>query len=142
MSACRITFPPVSIPLLGNRANGKIGDVVDLLCVFGIAGGVSACLGVAAMQLGSGIGILADFKPTAVHWAIITAVIVVVFIAGSYSGIGRGMRWLSDKNTKIYFLLLIYVLFVSQTKEVLAMSTESLRAFLRRTGSFRTPISA
>mgnify|MGYP002515577353 FL=1 len=116
-------------PLLGQRTNGKIGDVVDLLCVFGIAGGVSACLGVAAMQLGSGIGILADFKPTAVHWAIITAVIVIVFIAGSYSGIGRGMRWLSDKNTKIYFLLLIYVLFVSQTKEVLAMSTESLGFF-------------
>ena len=39
------------------------------------------------------------------------------------------MRWLSDKNTKIYFLLLIYVLFVSQTKEVLAMSTESLGFF-------------
>ena len=50
-------------PLLGERANGAFGSVVDLLCVFGIAGGVSASLGVASMQLGAGLGILANFTP-------------------------------------------------------------------------------
>lgn len=116
-------------PLLGDRANGKLGSVVDLLCVFGIAGGVSASLGVASMQLGSGIGMLANFKPTALHWFIITVCIVVTFIVSSYTGISRGVRWLSDKNAKIYILLLVYVFFCAKTKEILAMSTESMGFF-------------
>lgn len=116
-------------PLLGERANGAFGSVIDLLCVFGIAGGVSASLGVASMQLGAGLGILANFTPNAVHWAIIMVFIVATFIISSYSGINRGVRWLSDKNAKIYLLLLIYVFFCAQTKEILAMSTESMGFF-------------
>ena len=116
-------------PLLGERANGAFGSVVDLLCVFGIAGGVSASLGVASMQLGAGLGILANFTPNAVHWAIIMVFIVATFIISSYSGINRGVRWLSDKNAKIYMLLLIYVFFCAQTKEILAMGTESMGFF-------------
>lgn len=116
-------------PILGDKANGSLGNVVDLLCVFGIAGGVSASLGVASMQLGSGLGILSSFTPTAVHWFFITVAIVVTFIISSYTGISRGVRWLSDKNAKIYILLLIYVFFFAQTKEILAMSTESMGFF-------------
>lgn len=116
-------------PLLGDRVNGGLGSFIDLLCVFGIAGGVSASLGVASMQLGSGLGILANFVPNAKHWFIITVVIVVTFIISSYTGISRGVRWLSDKNAKIYILLLIYVFFCTQTKEILAMGTESMGFF-------------
>lgn len=115
--------------LLDERANGAFGSVVDLLCVFGIAGGVSASLGVASMQLGAGLGILANFTPNAVHWAIIMVFIVATFIISSYSGINRGVRWLSDKNAKIYMLLLIYVFFCAQTKDILAMGTESMGFF-------------
>lgn len=116
-------------PLLGERSGGRLGSFVDLLSVFGIAGGVSASLGVASMQLGAGFGILANFTPTAKHWFILTVAIVVTFIASSYTGVSRGMRWLSEKNAKIYILLLIYVFFCAQTKEVLAMSTESMGFF-------------
>ena len=42
-------------PILGKRAMGAIGTVVDILCLFGLAGGVSSSLGVSAMQLGAGL---------------------------------------------------------------------------------------
>ena len=116
-------------PLMGEKANGKFGAIIDLICVFSIAGAISACLGVASMQLGAGSGILGGFKPTAVHWAIITAVIVVTFIVSSCSGIGRGVRWLSDKNAKIYILLLCYVFIFANPKFILSMGTESMGFF-------------
>lgn len=116
-------------PILGDRVKGSFGSFIDLLCVFGIAGGVSACLGVASMQLASGLGLMAGFTPSAIHWGIITMFIVVTFIFSSYSGINKGVRWLSDKNAKIYILLLIYVFFCAQTKEILAMGTESMGFF-------------
>ena len=116
-------------PILGEKTKGGFGSFIDLLCVFGIAGGVSASLGVASMQLGSGIGLLAKFTPTSTHWLIIMAAIVATFIISSYTGINHGVRWLSDKNAKIYIGLLVYVFFFAQTKEVLAMSTESMGFF-------------
>lgn len=116
-------------PLVGDRINGGFGSFIDLLCVFGIAGGVSASLGVASMQLGSGLGQLFGFTPSPMHWFIITLAIVAVFIMSSYTGISRGVRWLSDKNAKIYIVLLIYVFFCASTKEILAMSTESMGFF-------------
>lgn len=116
-------------PILGDRVKGKFGDVIDLLCVFGIAGGVSASLGVASMQMGAGIGLLAGFTPKPVHWIVITLCIVATFIASSYSGINRGVRWLSDKNAKIYLLLMIYVFFCAGAKNIMAMTTESVGFF-------------
>ena len=45
-------------PILGKKAMGVIGTIIDILCVFGLAGGVSASLCEGALQLGAGIGIL------------------------------------------------------------------------------------
>lgn len=116
-------------PLLGSKSKGTVGDLVDLLCVFGIAGGVSASLGVASMQLGSGLGLLTGFTPGPKHWFAITVCIVITFIASSYTGISRGVRWLSDKNAKIYILLLIYVFICAETKGILELGTESFGFF-------------
>ena len=115
--------------LVGRRINGRLGDIIDLLCLFSIAGAVSACLGVASMQIGSGTGLLAGFTPTPKTWAIILVIIVATFVISSYTGVQKGLRWMSDKNAKIYLLLLLYVFIVANTKNILAMSTESTGFF-------------
>lgn len=93
-------------PILGKKAMGAIGTVVDILCLFGLAGGVSASLGVSAMQLGAGLGLLTGLTPSNVVWTVILLTIVISFIISSYTGIGRGVRFLSDKNAKIYMGML------------------------------------
>ena len=52
-------------PLLGERSQGRVSSVVDLLSVFGIAGGVSACLGVLCVQ---GVLRYAGALPLALVW--------------------------------------------------------------------------
>lgn len=113
-------------PLLGKKAMGAIGTVVDILCIFGLAGGVSSSLGVAAMQLGAGLNLLAGITPTNMVWAVILMTIVITFIISSYTGISKGVRFLSDKNAKIYIGMLIFVLIVGPTSYILNMTTESL----------------
>ncbi len=113
-------------PILGEKAMGAIGTVVDILCIFGLAGGVSASLGVSAMQLGAGLGILTGLTPTNMVWALILMTIVITFIISSYTGIGKGVRFLSDKNAKIYFGLMIFVLLFGPTKYILNMATEAM----------------
>lgn len=112
-------------PILGKRAMGAIGTVVDILCLFGLAGGVSSSLGVSAMQLGAGLGIITNVNPTNFMWAVILITIVITFIISSYTGIGRGVRFLSDKNAKIYIGLMVFVLIFGPTKYILNMTTEA-----------------
>lgn len=112
-------------PILGEKAMGVLGTIVDILCIFGLAGGVSASLGVSAMQLGSGLGILTGLTPNNTVWALILMTIVITFIISSYTGIGRGVRFLSDKNAKIYMGLMVFVLIFGPTKYILNMATEA-----------------
>lgn len=113
-------------PILGRKAMGAIGTVVDILCLFGLAGGVSASLGVSAMQLGAGLGLLTNITPSNVVWTVILLTIVISFIISSYTGIGRGVRFLSDKNAKIYMGMLVFVLLFGPTRYILNMSAEAL----------------
>lgn len=112
-------------PILGEKAMGAIGTVVDILCLFGLAGGVSASLGVSAMQLGAGLGILTGLTPTNVVWTIILMTIVITFIISSYTGIGKGVRFLSDKNAKIYMGMMAFVIIFGPAKYILNMATEA-----------------
>lgn len=113
-------------PVLGDKVNGLAGDIVDILCLFGLAGGVSASLGVASMQLGSGMNLLFGIEPSTIVWGIILLTIVVTFIISSYTGIDKGVRFLSDKNAKLYIGLLIFVLIFGNTKYILNMTVESM----------------
>lgn len=113
-------------PILGRRVTGITGDIVDLLCLFGIAGGVSASLGVASMQLGSGISTFSSIIPSPTVWGIILILIVGTFIISSLTGIDKGVRILSDNNAKIYIGLMIFVFLLGPTKYILNMTTEAM----------------
>lgn len=113
-------------PILGEKAMGWFGTVVDILCVFGLAGGVSASLCEGALQIGSGLGILTGATPGKVMWMIILVALVITFILSSYTGIAKGVRFFSDANAKIYMALLAFVLFFGPTAYILNLATEAL----------------
>lgn len=113
-------------PILGEKAMGWIGTVVDILCLFGLAGGVSSSLGVSAMQLGAGLGFLVDITPTKFVWGVLLVTIVITFIISSLTGIGKGVRFLSDKNAKIYIGMMIFVILFGPTQYIFNMTAEAL----------------
>lgn len=116
-------------PLLGKYMNKKIESIIDNVSIFAMAGGVSAILGVATLQLGSGIDILLGVKPTKILWILICSAIVIFFIASSYLGLNKGMKWLSDKNAKIYLLILLFIFIFGPTSFILSLGTQSIGSF-------------
>ena len=113
-------------PLFGDKIMGRLGTVIDILCVFGLAGGVSASLCECALQIGAGVGILSGITPGKFLWMVILVAVVITFILSSYTGIARGVRFFSDMNTKIFMGLLAFVLFVGPTFYILNLATEAL----------------
>lgn len=140
---------PVSIrwafePLLGDRVKGWIGDVIDILAIFGTLFGIATSLGLGAQQIAAGmeaIGFVEDATSTTL---LIILIIVITFLAlaSVVSGIGRGIKWLSNINISMAGVLLIAVLLLGPTLFLIQNLVESFGAYLSNVASMSFDVQA
>jgi glycine betaine transporter len=88
--------------IMGEKCHGGLGKTVDALCLFAIAGGTAAILGGGIMQVGSGLNYVFGIQPSVLVWALVAIFIVAAYTLSSYTGLEKGIRFLADKNTKIF----------------------------------------
>ncbi len=127
---------PVSIrwafePLLGQRVKGWMGDLIDVLAIFGTIFGIATSLGFGVQQIATGvqsIGLIDSFDNT----LLIILVVVITFIAtfSVVSGLGKGIKWLSNINLSLAGLLLISVMLLGPTLFIFQHMIESLGVYL------------
>ncbi len=127
---------PVSIrwslePLFGERVKGWVGDVIDVLAIFGTVFGVATSLGLGVQQISAGMAEIGIVR-TVDHALLVVLIIVISFIAmlSVISGIGAGMKWLSNINLSMAGVLLVSVLLLGPTLFLLQNLTESLGYYL------------
>ncbi len=116
--------------IVGDKCSGILGDIVDLICLFAIAGGVAASMGMALLQMGSGLDFTVGIEPSRTVWAVVAAVIIFGYIFTSYIGVDRGIAWLADKNTKGYIVLLIFMFIVGPTVFICDLGFQSFGFYL------------
>ena len=114
-------------PLIGEKsANGHFGRFINivtlLVCVFGIA----TSLGMGASQINSGLFYVFGVPVNNSVFIVIVIVTMCCFVASSVSGIGRGIRILSDTNMGIAAVLLVFLFFAGPTVFLLNLFTQSL----------------
>src|SRR6201991_230942 len=119
-------------PLLGSRANGPGGKVIDMLAIFATLFGSAASLGLGALQIRSGLHIVAGISETgnAVLIVIIT-VLTVAFVLSAVSGVARGIQWLSNINMVLAVLLAAFVFIVGPTVFILNLLPTSLGSYFQ-----------
>ena len=107
-------------PLLGKRAEGPAGRVIDILAIFATLFGSAASLGLGTLQIGSGIEFngWADEVGTPLLVGII-AVLTVAFVASAVSGVAKGIQWLSNINMVLAIVLAVFVFVVGPTVFIL-----------------------
>lgn len=127
---------PVSIrwalePLFGERVKGWTGDLIDVLAILGTVFGVATSLGLGVQQISAGmveIGIV-DRADNTLLVILIIAVTLIAMLS-VVSGIGAGMKWLSNINLTLAGALLISMLLLGPTLFLLQNFTESLGFYL------------
>ncbi|KUF07202.1 choline transporter [Leucobacter sp. G161] len=127
---------PVSIrwalePLFGERVKGWTGDLIDVLAILGTVFGVATSLGLGVQQISAGmveIGIV-DRADNTLLVILIIAVTLIAMLS-VVSGIGAGMKWLSNINLSLAGALLISMLLLGPTLFLLQNLTESFGFYL------------
>ncbi|MDK6259324.1 BCCT family transporter [Corynebacterium frankenforstense] len=102
--------------LLGPRANGVLGRVIDMLAIFATVFGTAATLGLSAIQIGQGVEIVSGAGPLGNNALIaIITVLTCGFILSAVSGVSRGIRYLSNTNITLTLALVAFVFLAGPT---------------------------
>ncbi|EIZ4606784.1 BCCT family transporter [Staphylococcus pseudintermedius] len=117
-------------PILGDHVDGIIGTIIDVLAVFATVIGVAVSLGMGALQISGGLNYLFGLPNTIVTQSIIIVVVTILFIMSAWSGLSKGIQYLSNLNIGLGTLLLITGLIVGPTVLILNMFTSSTGSLL------------
>lgn len=130
---------PVSVrwalePLFGDRVKGTLGDVIDVIAIVGTLFGVATSLGFGVSQLGAGIEFLGWGSNSSWLQVALIGGITVLATASVASGLGTGIKWLSNINLGLAGFLLVFVIVVGPTlflfRESVAATGYYLQNFL------------
>ncbi|MEM8500358.1 MAG: BCCT family transporter [Pseudomonadota bacterium] len=118
-----LTIRSALTPLFGKRLEGTLGHVVDVAGVVATLLGAGQALGFGVQQFVSGlhrVGVgdwLLNTDGTASAWAIIMAITLIggATIASAFSGVGKGIKWLSNLNMGLSIFLLSFFLIFGST---------------------------
>ena len=117
-------------PLIGDRIYGPIGDIVDLLAVFGTVFGIATTLGLGASQMATGLDVLLGVDPGLVTQVALIAAISVAATLSAVSGVSRGIRILSEWNIGLSVILLGSFLFLGPGTWLVGFLATSIGEYL------------
>ncbi|MEU2183140.1 BCCT family transporter [Streptomyces thermolilacinus] len=132
------------VPLIGaRRAASWQGRLIDLLAVFATVFGTATSLGLGALQVAEGLDLTAGLTATRTTQLVIIAVLSAAFVLSAFSGLHRGIKWLSTLNITLAALLMLFVFLVGPTVYILDSIPASVGGYLQnllpmasRTGAF------
>ncbi|MCR9138243.1 MAG: BCCT family transporter [Alphaproteobacteria bacterium] len=109
-------------PLFGDKLSGSTGNLVDIVAVVATILGVAQTLGFGVEQFVSGltrigIGGLTNEAGTANTAGVLVAIVVIMVAStlSALSGVGKGIKWLSNLNMGLSIALLTFFLLFGST---------------------------
>lgn len=123
---------PVSIrwalePLFGDRVKGWLGNVIDTIAVLGTVFGIATSLGLGVQQISAGLvhlGVLDSAGNTLM--VILIVIITALATLSVVSGVGKGIKWLSNTNLVLAGVFLLAVLVLGPTLFLLRDFVQSI----------------
>lgn len=106
-------------PLLGEKVNGITGKIINIIAIFAIIAGISTSLGLGVRQIGAGLDYQYGVENTLTNQIILILILTTLFIASAYSGIERGIKWLSNTNIIIALAIMFLVFFSGPSLTIL-----------------------
>lgn len=138
-----LTVRTALIPLFGKSLSGRLGHLVDIVSVVAIVLGIAQTLGFGVEQFVAGLArigvgdwlLVADGNggQKASFAAILFALLIIVGAStlSALSGVGRGIKWLSNLNMGLSFFLLAFFLIFGSTMFALEVFFVGIWDYLR-----------
>ncbi|MBS4202003.1 BCCT family transporter [Bacillus sp. FJAT-49732] len=118
-------------PLLGKHSKGKIATLIDIIAVTATVIGVATTLGFGATQINGGLAYLFGIPNKFYIQVIIIIIVTVLFIMSAWSGLSKGIKYLSNTNMLLALILLILVFIIGPGLFILNLFTDTIGAYFQ-----------
>lgn len=127
---------PISIrwtlePLLGRKVHGGLGNLIDVVALVGTIFGVATSLGLGVLQISAGLESAGMVKASQFIDIVIIAVVTCLVLFSVLSGVGKGMKWLSNTNLILAGVFVVFLLVVGPTQFLLRNFVQSIGNYLQ-----------
>lgn len=98
------------------KRSGPMGTVIDILAIVATLFGTAASLGISTLQIGQGIAIIRGGEETSMGILLtVMGVLTIGFVISAVSGVGKGIRILSNINISFTFGAILFVFICGPT---------------------------
>lgn len=119
------------LPLTGGRRWGRsAGRAIDLMGIFATVFGTAASLGLGALQVAVGLDIVAGVPGSTRLELIVIGALTAAFVVSAFSGVHRGVKWLSTVNVLLAALIMAFVFVAGPTLFLLDAWPSSVGSYL------------
>jgi choline/glycine/proline betaine transport protein len=127
---CPLTLRSALYPVLKEKIYGPWGNLIDLIGVFGTIFGLATSLGLGITPIAAGMENLGWLTNTQANQLILVAIITALGTASAVSGVGKGVRILSEINVWASLGLLLLFLILGPTAFILGMTITAAGDYL------------
>jgi glycine betaine transporter len=118
-------------PLLGDKVNGVFGKLIDILAILATIFGVATSLGLGASQIGGGLAFITDIENTMTTKIIIIIIVTVLFMISAWSGVSRGIKYLSNTNIILAAILILFTIVFGPTGYIIETFSSTILTYLK-----------
>ncbi|WP_227940011.1 BCCT family transporter [Alkalihalobacillus deserti] len=107
-------------PILGERVNGPLGKMIDIVTVLSTIFGVATTFGFGTVQIAGGISYLFSSIPNSIvtQFCIIGAA-MLLYLLSAQTGLSIGMKYISQINIILSLILLIFVFIMGNPRFIM-----------------------
>lgn len=135
-----LTMRSALTPLFGKHLEGPLGNIIDISAVIATIFGIAQTIGIGLSSFASGL-----YSITGISWLVTDAVnpepttgalllslfvVMCLSVTSALSGVGRGVKWLSNINMVLSFLLLAFFLIFGATMFALEMLGKGILSYV------------
>jgi len=131
-------------PLFGDRMKGTLGTVIDFIAVFATVFGVATSLGFGAIQISGGLSYVFGASESFMVELLIIIAVTVLYLVSAMTGLNKGIKYLSNTNLILAFLLMLFVLVLGPTTFIMKSFTTTIGNYIQNLPSMSlrmTPFS-
>ncbi|MEB7754885.1 BCCT family transporter [Staphylococcus pseudoxylosus] len=117
-------------PLLGNRIYHPLGKTVDVLSIFITAVGVASTFGLSVIQISNGLNAQWGVPATIPTQLFLIFIATLLFLISSWSGLDRGIKFLSNINMIIMVFLALFLILVGPITQIIEIFFSSISRYI------------
>jgi len=120
----------VFYPIFKDKVFGILGDIIDILAVISCLFGLATSLGFGAQQINAGLNYLFGIPQSTTVQVLLICIITGIATISVISGIGKGVRILSELNMRVAAIFLLLILFIGPTLFIVRLFNNSVGFYL------------